>query len=529
MSLNNHLALLRCAPNIKALSGIVRGVEKECLRVSKEGYLALSPHPKSLGSALTHPSITTDYSEALLEFITAPSPSIAQVLSELEDIHRFTYQKLGEELLWVSSMPCQLGSDSQIPISDYGRSNIGTMKTVYRVGLGHRYGRAMQTISGIHYNFSVPDQLWQLLQTNSGSKQSLQDFKTAGYFGLIRNFRRYSWLLIYLLGAAPAICKSFVAGRSHQLIPFGSDTHSLYRPNATSLRMGDLGYQSEAQSTLVVCYNSLEQYVTTLREALQQPYAAYDKIGLKDQQGNYKQLNTHLLQIENEFYSAIRPKRTTAAGETPLQALERRGVEYIEVRCIDVNPLIPCGIDAVTMHFLDIFLMFCLLSDSPETNNEEYARIPENLMRSVYNGRDPRLTLIDTEGERTLKDWGSDLLSAMQAVADTLDQAHANNSCEALHGDALSIMQNRLNNPESTPSAMLLAEMRENNETYFAMAMRKTLEQRDYFLDTPIDSTCLAKYRDLAEQSHHRQVAIETTDSLSFDEFLANYWRLSNT
>lgn len=529
MSLNNHLAFLRRAQNIKALSGIVRGVEKESLRVTAEGYLALTEHPKSLGSALTHPSITTDYSEALLEFITAPSSSIDQVIRELEDIHRFTYQQLGEELLWVSSMPCQLGSEQQIPIGDYGSSNIGTMKKVYRVGLGHRYGRAMQTISGIHYNFSVPDQLWQLLQEHTGNQQSLQDFKSAGYFGLIRNFRRYSWLLIYLLGAAPAICKSFVAGRSHQLIPVDSDTHSLYTPNATSLRMGDLGYQSEAQSTLVISYNSLEQYITTLREALQQPYAAYDKIGLKDSQGNYKQLNTHLLQIENEFYSAIRPKRTTVEGETPLQALEQRGVEYIEVRCIDVNPLIPCGIDAVTMRFLDIFLMFCLLSDSPETDSEEYARIPENLMRAVYNGRDPLLRLVDTEGERTFKDWGSDLLSAMQSVAESLDQAYETTSAETLHADALSLMGHRLNDPEATPSAKLLAEMRENNETYFAMAMRKTLDHRDYFLDTPIDDTGLAKYQDLAAQSHHRQAAMEAADSLSFDEFLADYWRSSNS
>ena len=529
MSLNNHLACLSSAQNSKALSGIVRGVEKESLRVNAEGYLASSAHPKSLGSALTHPSITTDYSEALLEFITAPSCSIQQVLSELDDIHRFTYQQMGEELLWVSSMPCQLRSDSQIPIGDYGTSNIGTMKKVYRIGLGHRYGRAMQTIAGIHYNFSIPDNLWRLLQENSQNNQSLQDFKSAGYFALIRNFRRYSWLLIYLLGAAPAVCKSFVAGRSHRLIPVDCDTHSLHTPHATSLRMGDLGYQSDAQSTLMISYNSLEHYIKTLREALQKPYAAYDKIGLKDQQGNYKQLNTHLLQIENEFYSAIRPKRTTADGETPLQALEKRGVEYIEVRCLDVNPLITGGIDALTMRFLDVFLTFCLLSDSPQTDSEEYARIPENLMRTVYNGRDPLLTLMDTEGERTLKDWGSDLLSAMQGVAEILDQAQGTDCPETLHGDALSIMQTRLNDPEATPSAMLLAEMRENNETYFAMAMRKTLQQRDYFLERPVDGTCLAKYQRLATQSHDQQAAIEASDRLSFDKFLADYWRSSST
>lgn len=247
----------------------MRGIEKEGLRVDPSGRLAKTPHPEGLGSALTHPSITTDFSEALLEFITAPSSSIDEVLLELDEIHRFTYQHLSDELLWVSSMPCQLGDDSSIPVGKYGSSNIGTMKRIYRVGLGHRYGRLMQTIAGIHYNFSVPDQLWLELQAASGDQQSLQDFKTQGYFATIRNFRRYCWLLLYLLGAAPAVCRSFVRGREHKLVPVGNDSHSLHSPYATSLRMGDLGYQSAAQSSLVVCYNDLEQYAKTLRSALE--------------------------------------------------------------------------------------------------------------------------------------------------------------------------------------------------------------------------------------------------------------------
>ena len=529
MSLNSHLTLLSTPENIAVLSNIVRGIEKEGLRVDPRGYLATTPHPKTLGSALMHPSITTDYSEALLEFITAPSSSIQQVLNELDEIHRFAYRQMGEELLWISSMPCQLRADSQVPIGQYGTSNIGRMKQVYRMGLGHRYGRAMQTIAGIHYNFSVPDDLWRLLQTNSQSTQSLQDFKSEGYFGLIRNFRRYSWLLLYLLGAAPAVCKSFVANRQHRLVPVGSDTHSLYRPHATSLRMGDLGYQSKAQGSLVISYNSLQQYLTTLHSALEKPYAAYDKIGLKDKHGNYRQLNTHLLQIENEFYSAIRPKRTTAAGETPLQALERRGVEYIEVRCIDVNPLIPCGIDAETIRFLDTFLLFCLLSHSPQTNAQEYARIPENLSRTVYEGRDPDLRLLRDGGECALRDWGSDLLNKMQPVAEKLDMAHRNKGSDNSYLHALAKMQTAIKDQRTTPSAILLAEMQQNHETYFAMSMRKAWEQRRDFLARDLDPATEIKYLALAEQSHDRQADMETNESLSFDEFLANYWQSSGS
>lgn len=527
MSLNTVVGHLKNTESISALSGIVRGIEKESLRVDKQGYLASTSHPHSLGAALTHPSITTDFSEALLEFITAPSLTLETVLKELEEIHRFTYQQIDEELLWVSSMPCQLRRDSEIPIGNYGTSNIGTMKKIYRLGLGHRYGRAMQTIAGIHYNFSVPDDFWRLLQQYQNNKQSLQAFKSAGYLALIRNFRRYSWLLIYLLGAAPAVCRSFVAGRSHRLESVGSDTHSLYTPYATSLRMGDLGYQSEAQSCLQISYNSLERYISSLREALHQPYAAYDKIGLKDQQGNYKQLNTHLLQIENEFYSTIRPKRTAIQGETPLQALENRGVEYIEVRCLDVNPLIPCGIDDTTVRFIDTFLMFCLLSESPQSDQEENQHISENLMRTVYDGRDPELSLLDGQDRKGILDWGSELLNAMQPVAELLDQAHTKNSPYSHFASALAFMQSRLSNPQTTPSAMLLQEMQENNETYFATAMRKTLQQRDYFLSKPLDSQDAAKYLDLAENSHKQQAAIEAADTLSFDEFLSHYWRSS--
>ena len=356
MSLQSRLALLSDSGNGSVLANIVRGIEKESLRVESSGQLAKTPHPDALGSALTHPSITTDYSEALLEFITAPSTSIDQVLRELEEIHRYTYQHINDELLWASSMPCQLGEDSSIPVGQYGSSNIGRMKTVYRLGLGHRYGRQMQTIAGIHYNFSVPDSLWQQLQTDEGNQQSLQDYKTDGYFALIRNFRRYFWLLLYLMGAAPAVCKSFVRNRQHDLVAFGDDSHSLHKPFATSLRMGNLGYQSDAQSSLVVCYNDMDQYNRTLKGALETPFKAYEEIGLKDDQGNYRQLTTNLLQIENEFYSPIRPKRTAASGETPLEALQRKGVEYIEVRCIDVSPLAPCGIDRQSIRF---WIPFC--------------------------------------------------------------------------------------------------------------------------------------------------------------------------
>ena len=340
------------------LHGMRRGLEKESLRAMPDAALALTPHPAALGSALTHPHITTDFSESQLEFVTGVHPSAAECVAELTSIHQFSYRamaELGDEMLWVSSMPCGLPTDETIPIGRYGSSNVGRAKSVYRMGLGHRYGRRMQTISGIHYNWSMPG------------------VTTEEYFGLIRNFRRESFLLLYLFGASPALCSSFVAGREHELQPLdGGGT--LHMPHGTSLRMGRLGYQSDAQASLSVSYNSLESYASSLQDALTRPYPAYETVGVRNPGGEYNQLATTLLQIENEFYGTIRPKRVIFPGERPLHALRERGVEYVEVRCMDLDPFEQVGISAPTMQFLDLFLLHCLLSESPPDTPRRSAR-----------------------------------------------------------------------------------------------------------------------------------------------------------
>ncbi|HEX4975680.1 MAG TPA: glutamate--cysteine ligase, partial [Pseudomonadales bacterium] len=199
------MAQLTNASQAQTLKQLRRGIEKESLRVTPEGRLAQTPHSKRLGSALTNPAITTDYSEALLEFITPAFPSVDETLAYLKKTHVFTYQNIENELLWVNSMPCIMGDDDGIPIAQYGTSNSGRMKTVYRNGLGYRYGRRMQTIAGIHYNFSFPDEFWQAFQVNEQNTQTLRDFASSSYFALIRNFQRFSPLLIYLFGASPAV------------------------------------------------------------------------------------------------------------------------------------------------------------------------------------------------------------------------------------------------------------------------------------------------------------------------------------
>lgn len=515
-----HLEHFAREPFNATLAGILRGVEKESLRVRPDGGLAQSDHSPLLGSALTHPHITTDYSEALLEFITRPFNRVSSILEQLDRIHRYTHSVLGEELLWPASMPCALGDETSIPVARYGSSSSGAMKTIYRRGLGHRYGRKMQTIAGVHYNFSLPDEFWRALQKREGDQQSLQDYKTQRYFDLIRNFRRHFWLLIYLFGAAPAVCRSFVRGREHQLQPFGSDDHSLYAPYATSLRMGDLGYQSDAQQALIVCYNDLPSYLNTLCGAITRPHPDYQAIGLKDEQGQYQQLNTSLLQIENEFYSSVRPKRTTQMGETALQALRLRGVEYVEVRCVDLNPFEPLGISAEQMYFLDAFLLHCLLSDSPLTDNSEYRNIQANQSRIVYSGRDPAVRLWGRGGERRLRDWGSELLEQMAQTAALLDQSQGDGHFRA----AVQAQHAKLERPELTPSARILADMENQGQTFFRHAMGLAECHRQHFLDRPLDSVLQQEYRQLAKVSLEQQRALEAADPLAFDDYLRRYY-----
>jgi glutamate--cysteine ligase len=504
----------------RTLAGIKRGIEKESLRINHEGKLAQTPHPVSLGSALTHSSITTDYSEALLEFITPVSGSIETSLQQLEDIHSFVYQHLDREILWSASMPCIVAGDAEIPVAQYGSSNVARMKTVYRYGLGHRYGRLMQTIAGIHYNFSMPQAYWDLAWREAGSPGEQKNYISERYLGLIRNFRRYSWLLIYLYGASPAVCASFLRGReNHGLQPFDVSGRSLYLPYGTALRMGNLGYNSEAQKELNVCYNSLESYIQTLSRAILQTHAEYQNIP-SGQNGDYQQLNTSLLQIENEFYSPIRPKRVTRSGEAPLRALRRDGIEYVEVRCVDISPFLPVGLDAAQMRFMDTFLLYCLFEDSPRCEDREPALQAANLESVVNSGRQPGLLLKRPAGDIAMTRWADELLAAMRPIAALLDSVHASSD----YSSSLEHQASKVADPESTPSARVLREMRERDLPFFRLAMNYSEQWAEYFQRRNMTPDTATAFNAETERSLQAQHKIEQSDTISFAQYLDNFY-----
>lgn len=514
--LNRRLRLLGERANLTLLEHCLHGIERECLRVTAQGRLAQTPHPEALGAALTHEQITTDYSESLLEFITPALEDPAQTLQSLEKIHRFAYTKLGNEFLWSPSMPCPLPAEEDIPIAYYGTSNIGQLKYVYRQGLALRYGRTMQCIAGIHYNFSLPEQLWPLLREAEGAVQTDRDYQSSAYIGLIRNFRRYSWLLMYLFGASPALDAGFLRGRSHQLEQLDADT--LYLPYATSLRMSDLGYQSNAQAGLTPCYNDLPSYTDSLRKAVATPYAPYVQIGThKD--GEWVQLNTNILQIENEYYSNIRPKRVTYTGERPIQALMARGVQYVEVRCLDINPFLPTGIDLPEARFMDAFLLYCALQDSPLLETTECGGASNNFLSVVKEGRKPGLQLQRDGQAVDLKEWASDLLEQIAPLAELLDRNHGSDE----HAKALAAQRAKVSDPSLTPSAQVLASMAEHKESFAQFSLRQSQAHAEFFRSQALSSEEQAKFEEMARKSIAEQAELEQTEVGDFDTFVGSY------
>ncbi|SIT50677.1 gamma-glutamate-cysteine ligase [Paraburkholderia piptadeniae] len=516
-ALLHRLSVLTSGPQRDALTTGLRGIEKESLRVTQDGRLAMTPHPRTLGSALAHPSLTTDYSEALLELITPAEHDASTTLERLDTLHRFVYSAIGDELLWNNSMPGLLPEDDEIPIARYGTSNIGRLKYVYRVGLALRYGRTMQCIAGVHYNYSLNEEVWRLLRADQQSTANAVDFQSERYLALIRNFRRTSWLLMYLFGASPALDARFLRGRPHTLETFDADT--LYRPYATSLRMSDLGYSNTtAQAALHADYDTLPGYLDALAKAVSQPYPPYEAIGTQ-RDGEWVQINTNVLQIENEFYSTIRPKRVTYSGERPLHALAARGVQYVEVRCMDIDPFEPTGISLETARFLDAYLLVCALDDSAPLPPPAYTEANQNFGRVTMEGRKPGLELIRDGQPIKMLDWADELLAQIDHAAAVLDRIRGDDS----HARSVAVQRAKLADASLTPSARVLQIMRDKQQSFLAFGLAQSVAHAEYFRARPLGPAQAQEFAALAVESLVQQQKLERDEVGSFDAFVAAY------
>lgn len=499
------------------LTDIQHGIEREALRVNADGSLAQTRHHKELGSALTHHFITTDFSESLLEFITPPERKVPKTMAQLFDIHKYVMQTIGDERLWPMSMPCFIRDQDEIQLAQYGPSNVGQMKTLYRKGLKNRYGSMMQAIAGVHFNFSMPVNFWQpWFELTKHCKESQQNVSDA-YFGMVRNYRRHCWLLPYFFGASPALCSSFVAGKTSHF-PFEKlGKGSIYLPHATSLRMSDLGYTNSAQSNLNICYNHIDSYVESLRRAISTPSEHFSKYSGKVN-GEYQQLNNFVLQIENELYSPIRPKQPTRSLEKPSDALAERGVSYIEVRALDVNPFSPVGIEPEQMHFLDVFLLHCLITPGAQMTRDEFVQSEKNLKQVVTYGRDPECKLVRSNQSVGMRLWARELLGQMVDIASVLDSAHQTK----VYSKAVKAAEEQLMHPELTLSGKILTMLTEQKIDNGALALALAEQHKQTLLDAEYKIHDAEFFKEQAIHSWGLQQQIEANDKVDFDTFLKN-------
>jgi glutamate--cysteine ligase len=510
-----RLEWLRGGGRAELIRNGLRGVEKESLRVGGDGTLSQRPHPQSLGSALTHPYITTDYSESLPELVTPPQRTQWETLQFLCDVHAFIAPRLDGELLWPASMPCDLPPDDEIPIAHYGPSNPGRMKTVYRRGLGRRYGRAMQAIAGVHFNYSLPPKFWPEYQQHAQQTGSLQDFRSSELMGLVRNYRRIAWLVTYLFGASPALCRSF-RPNGHELLT-ELDRATWYAPYATSLRMSDLGYQNKTQGRLSIRANSLAEYMAGMRAAVTTAEPRYEAIGVLVD-GDYRQLNANILQIENEYYSTIRPKPSKTSKHRPLVALRETGVEYVEVRTLDLNSADPVGMNQGELRFVEALLIYCLLADSPPITAEEQSEIDARDLKVAREGRRPALRVVDGGRERSLLERGLEIVGGVRAVAELLDAdaqgyvAAADAAAEALRDSA------------RTPSAALLAALESEQATFAEYTLHLARTHAAYFRDFALAAEREQMLTETGRRSLAEAEAVAARDTRPFEAYLQDYF-----
>ena len=521
-SVYDRLTRLANEADISLLHQGLFGLEKESLRVAAEGGIALTPHPRALGSALTHPDITTDYSEALIEFITPPLGSVGEALDRLADLQAYVYRRIGNEILWATSMPCVLSGDQNIPVAQYGTSNAGRMKHLYRVGLGHRYGRVMQVIAGVHFNWSLAEDLWPAFRLIEGRVCGLRDFRDQRYMGMTRNLQRFGWLIPYLFGASPAVCKSFFLGQSTDLPSFDETTY--YAPYATSLRMGDIGYQNSREEGLGVkaCYDDVHTYADRLLAATLQPAEAWEALGVRDGD-DYRQLNGNILQIENEYYSTVRPKQALEGLERPSLALKKRGIRYIELRSLDVNAYHPLGLDETQGRFLEAFMLFCLLTDSPLIDANERQEIDRNLLDVAHRGREPRLTLQHRGVRLPMSAWALEILESMLSVCEVLDGIEGG----AWFEDAVDDQIAKVRVPDLTPSGRMLIEMRDKGEGFYQFARRLSSQHHRYYMDRHLPEHKIAELDAKARYSLAEQARLDAEPQADFDRFLDEYFASS--
>ena len=490
------------------------GIEKESLRVSQT-KISIKPHQESMGSPLCHRHITTDFSEAQLELITPPLVDKKKGLIFLENIHHFVSHKIEDEIIWPLSMPPFIQSDGEIPIASYGSSNLALFKQTYRNGLSHRYGRIMQTISGIHFNYSLPKQIWKsslFTEENSVSKK----LRAKIYFRTLRNLHRMNWLILYFFGASPIATKNFLSNKNKGFKKLDNQTY--YLPYATSMRMSDLGYQNINQSKVGISLNSLQDYIFDLQKATITKCDDFHKID-KSTRENYPQINSNILQIEDEYYAVSRPKSSNVSNQRLTSKLHDKGVDYIELRSLDINPFQRVGIDLDTIYFLEVFLIYCTLHSSPTIKSDEIEEIKQNDLLVATRGREHGLLLINNGTKISLKNWANQILDEMIYIAGFLDNKTTNFS------NIIRKFSSQITDPEQTLSGVLLNKILTEKVDFQELGRILGSEYKNYYMS--LETSENSDWTFLEEEStdsKKRQTELEQDNDQSFEDFIKEYF-----
>lgn len=500
------------------LNGNKRGIEREGLRVNSFGKIATTHHPKSLGEKLTHPYITVDFSEGLLELITPPMPDSQKSLNFLSEITRYTYKKLNKnEMIWASSIPPNLNNED-ILIANFGNSNSAKMKKVYRKGLSLRYGKYMQVISGIHYNFSISEDFLNPLY-NSHLLPS-KTLKNNAYFRLIKKYYQISWIIPYLFGCSPICSRSLLTNNKDDSLRV-LDNEYYYGEYATSLRMSDLGYKSKAQESLFVSCKNIDSYVCDLLKATQTRYPDYIRNGILDGNGNYQQLNDSILQIENEYYNTIRPKQIANPGERPANALLNRGVQYVELRSLDVDIYKENGICELTSNFIEVYLIFCLISNEIPYNECLVLEANDNFTKVVKFGRKKNLELVKNEKNILLKTWAEEILESCLEISKKMDQALKSGN---KYKDAVYEQLKKVNDINTTPSARLLADLKSWNGNTHDFICNLSKQHKEKSNQHPMKDERMAFFDKATKDSIHAFNKLENKEEETFEDYLNSYY-----
>ena len=412
-----NLMNLSKIPSNEILAGSF-GIEWECLRAKEDGKLSLTPHPKVFGDKLENPIVTTDFSESQIEIITPTFNTIDGAFDNFSLLSDIVNSSLpDDEYLWFQSIPCILPYWDQIPIAQYSEEGESSQK--YREDLAKKYGVKKQMISGVHFNFSFSDDFLNKLYSLEKPDMSFKEFKNNVYLKINRNYLRYCWLIIYLTGCSIGSHKTFSNDCIH-LMDAKDDFGSYYSTKGPSFRNASCGYKNLKE--LYPSYDSVDEFVRDINRFIE---------------------NGDLSEAK-ELYTQIRLK--PKHPEDMLNSLKNDGIEYIEIRTLDINPFYKCGLVKHDMKFLHLFLIYMFIKDESDYADwQKEAKInEENTAESAYV---ESMRLIKDGEEITLKRWASDIINEMYGMCEVLGIKGFN---------TLNLMLKRISNPDLTYGKRLL-------------------------------------------------------------------------